>query len=79
MASSSHLPALPARLSRAARNALTLAQAAAFWAGVLIPLAYVPVLVVVDYARTDALPLLVPLVAVNAMACVLGHGHDPRP
>jgi hypothetical protein len=48
-------------------------EAASFWASVLLPLAYVPLL----YAGPDHLWTVLGLVALHAVALVLGHGHHP--
>ncbi|NKE36337.1 hypothetical protein GWG54_11000 [Natronococcus sp. JC468] len=46
-----------------------------FWIGALLPVVYLPVFVTgIDSVR--ALSLLFGLLAVHAIALILGHGHD---
>lgn len=52
-------------------------QAAAFWIGVLLPLAYVPLLLFTESSRIDGFGLLARVVAINALACIVGHGYEP--
>jgi hypothetical protein len=47
-------------------------QRLAFWAAVLLPLAYLPLLSVAGVE-----PVLVGLVAVNVACLLVGHGHSP--
>ncbi|MEF8818767.1 MAG: hypothetical protein V5A31_09305 [Haloferacaceae archaeon] len=48
-------------------------QALSFWTAVLLPLAYLPL--VADGLGSGETSVLLALVAVNAAALVLGHGH----
>jgi len=77
MARSSRLPRPLDRPTRAALRVATVVRAVAFWTGVLLPLAHVPLLLLVDQGRVDGLPLVARLLVANAVAVVVGHGHDP--
>lgn len=77
MARSSRVPTLPDRLSRTALIARNAVQTVAFWTGVLLPLAYGPLLLLVEHGQVGELGLVTRLVVANAAACVVGHGHDP--
>lgn len=50
------------------------AQAAGFWAGVLLPFVYLPML-----ASGDALTTVGALIAVHVAALWLGHAHNADP
>jgi hypothetical protein len=58
----------------ALRRAVTSIQSVAFWTAVLIPFAYVPLLVTGLSTLGEGL-LMAQLVTVNAVALVLGHDH----
>ncbi len=84
----SHVPRSPDRpferdtLGRAAgvatdavRSVLRNLRIASFWAAIVLPITYLPLLAG-GLAGGDAL-LFAALVAINAGAFVLGHDHDP--
>lgn len=77
MARSPHLPSSSPNLSNAVLGARSTVQATAFWIGVLLPLAHVPLLLLVDHGRIVDVDVVARLVALNAAACLIGHGHDP--
>ncbi|QHS16363.1 hypothetical protein [Halopenitus persicus] len=65
--------ALPTRLRRSTERRL---RAGAFWAAVLLPLTYLPVLhgVVIDASAE----LFLLLLALNVVCAIVGHDHSPR-
>lgn len=77
MARNPRLPSFPSNLSRAVLSARSTVQAVAFWIGVLLPLAHVPLLLLVDHGRIVEVDVVARLVVINAVACLVGHGHDP--
>lgn len=77
MARSPRLPSFPSDLPRAVLDAHDAAQAVAFWLGVLLPLAHVPLLLLANVRNGVGVDLAVGLVTLNAVACVAGHGHEP--
>lgn len=62
---------------RAARSALRTCRCLAFWLGVVLPLSYVPLLLLVDVGVVEDFDLVVHLAAVNGLAFVAGHEHEP--
>jgi len=61
--------------SAAARSALRNLKAASFWAAIVLPFTYVPLLA---DGLTGGEPLLfAALVVANALAFVAGHGYEP--
>lgn len=77
MAHSPRLPSLPSNLPHAVVGAQAMVQATAFWIGVLLPLAHVPLLLLADHGRMVDPHVIAGLLAVNAVACFVGHDHDP--
>lgn len=74
------VPAVAVRLARLLERVLRAAiagiEAAAFWLAALFPLAYLPLLVALQYAALD--PMVVARIGiVNLLALVVGHRHDP--
>jgi hypothetical protein len=63
-------------LSRYVPNPPLPLRALSFWAAVLLPVCYLPV-VVGGFANAGEVGLFVGLVAAHAVALSLGHGHDP--
>ncbi len=62
-------------VSAAARAALRNMKAVTFWAAIVLPFSYLPLLA---GGLTGGEPLLfATLVAVNALAFVAGHGYEP--
>ncbi len=85
MSSVPHTPDLPLErdslrrglgvASAAARSALHNLRAASFWAAIVLPFTYLPLL---TGGLTGGEPLLfAALVAANALAFVVGHGYEP--
>lgn len=70
-------PLPPARLVRAAPRLRSAVQRTAFWSGALLPLTYVPLLVLIDVGLVEGLGPLLTLVVANATALLLGYGHEP--
>lgn len=58
----------------ALRRAVTCIRAVSFWTAVLIPFAYVPLLVTGLSTLSEGI-LMAQLLSVNAVALVLGHDH----
>lgn len=56
------------------RRAVTCIQAVGFWTAVLIPFAYVPLLVT-GLSTLDEGILMAQLLTINALGLVLGHDH----
>ncbi|WP_049987457.1 hypothetical protein [Halobellus rufus] len=85
MSSVPHTPDLPLErdslrrgaglASAAVRTGLRNAKAASFWAAIVLPFTYVPLLAG-GLTGGEAL-LFAGLVAVNALAFVAGHGYEP--
>jgi len=63
------------RVAEAARTALRNLRVAGFWAAIVLPVTYLPLLAG-GLGGTEAL-VFVALVALNAGAFVVGHDHDP--
>lgn len=74
MTSATNPTTVAVRLSRLGRRAARLVQGVAFWVGALFPLVYVPALL---FGFGNLADVFLPLVAANAVAFVVGHGHDP--
>lgn len=62
-------------LSSLARRLVAFVRGLAFWAAILLPLLYVP-LILVGYSPTTDLPVLGKLVTLNVAALVVGSGYD---
>lgn len=77
MARNPRLPTFPSDLPGGFPGARATLQAVAFWVGVLLPLAHVPLLLLVDHGRVVDADVVAGLLAVNAVACIVGHGHEP--
>lgn len=77
MARSSRLPSFPSVLSHAVLTLQSAIQAVAFWIAALLPLALLALLLLVDHGRIVDVDDVAGLVAINVVACVIGHEHDP--
>lgn len=62
-------------LSKLVGGLTTAVRGLAFWTAVLLPLAYLPLLLVGDSRVTDV-AVIGQLVALNVLALLLGHFHD---
>lgn len=51
-------------------------EAVAFWIAALLPLAYLPLVLAIEYGPAP-LRALFALVAINAVALLVGHRHEP--
>ena len=67
---------LPRSAASAAASMFAPVRAAAFWSAVALPLAYVPL--VATGAAWDLPLVFCALLALNALAFLVGHGHDPE-
>jgi hypothetical protein len=66
---------LPRSAASIAASILVPVRAAAFWSAVVLPLAYLPL---VATGAVWEMPLtFCALLALNAVAFLVGHGHDP--
>lgn len=70
-----HVPATDGLLEPIASVVVGAVQTAAFWLAVALPLLYVPVLAGVVTRLPAVAALVAALVATNALALVVGHGH----
>lgn len=77
MASSTRLPSFPSALTHAVLTLQSAVQAIAFWTAALLPLALVALLLLIDRGRVVDADVVAGLVALNVVACLIGHGHDP--
>lgn len=77
MARNPRLPSFPSDVSHAVFALQTAVQAIAFWTAALLPLALVALLLLVDRGRTVDVDIVAGLVAINVVACILGHEYDP--
>jgi len=62
-------------VSTATTHALTAVRAVAFWTAVLLPLAYLPLLLAGVVGAVDP-PTIAAVVVLHAVAVVVGHVHD---
>ena len=67
---------LPQSAVSAAASLLVPVRTAAFWSAVALPLAYLPL--VATGAMWDLPLVFCALLVLNAVAFLVGHGHEPR-